>query len=258
MKSAVKEDAKSRLLISVRSRSWAATRHVTAGGFSGTHTQVPSCSQVWTCGFPTFFLLNLTVHPQLKPMLLFLWIFAIHFATKQVGANLHGNFLLQNEFEFTGGGGGGVPSDQPTQFSVLVMILFRAKVSLITPFEHLPRPRGDFACANKLTRKTAPFCLWLIYCPITSASCRAARLHAFVQTEGEAWPERRNACEAMLRIFQKSRRLNLLRGKTVWFQLNKCKQSSSFFSYKKRATQRVCHPGTTSTHPHHLWWNSFG
>lgn len=133
------------------------------------------------CGrgpFPTFFLLNLTVHPQLKPALLFLWIFAIHFATKQVGANLHGNFLLQNEFEFTGGGG--VPSDQPTRFSVLLKILFRAKVSLITPFEHLPRPRGDFACANKLTRKTAPFCLWLIYCPITSASWRAARLHAFV------------------------------------------------------------------------------
>lgn len=178
--SAVKEDAKSRLLISVRSRSWAETPHVTAWAFSETHTQVPSCSQVWTRTVSNFFFLfNLIVHPQLKPKLLFLWIFAIRFATKQVGANLHGNFLLQNEFEFTGGSGG-VPSDQPTRFSVLVKILFRAKVSLITPFEHLPRPCGDFACANKLTCKTAPFCLWLIYCPITSASSRAARLHAFV------------------------------------------------------------------------------
>lgn len=206
---AVKEDAKSRLLTTVRNCRWAAISHVTAWGFSETTRRFRLASRCGRGPIPTFFffLFNwLHIH-NLSPELLSLWISTIHFATKQVETNLHGNFLLQNEFDVSGGGGGVVPLYQPTRFSILLMILFRAKVWLITEFEHLPWPCCDFACANKSTRKTARFCLWLIYCIVLS------RLSSPEQRANtpcvDDCPEWRNLCHVTLGIFfQKSQRLH--------------------------------------------------
>lgn len=165
--------------------------------FFWNNAQVLSCFQVWTRTDSNFFyFFRLYIH-SLSPELLSLWIFAIHFATKHVGTNLHGNFLLQNEFDVSGGVG--VPLDQPTRFSISLMILFRAKVWLITSLEHLPWPCCDFASANKSTRKTAPFCLWLIYCIVLS---RLSSLEQRANTpcvDGRGG-EQRNPCHVTLRI----------------------------------------------------------
>lgn len=96
----VKDDAKPRLLISVRNPTSSVALHMRVSGFWNRYRLHLATRCGWG-PFPIFFFpwIWLCVR-SLSLRLLWLWILlAIHFTTKQVETNWHGNFLEWNWFD---------------------------------------------------------------------------------------------------------------------------------------------------------------